>query len=291
LPAAVLRGTPGFNAHAGALDMQIDFTPSREVFPFESRWFEADGIRMYYVDEGTGRPILMCHGNPTWSFLYRKVILALRGRFRCVAVDYPGFGLSDRPERYGFTPAEHAELVGKLVDHLQVDGFIVMGQDWGGPIGTWVAAERADRLHGLVFMNTWFWPADRPLLQIFSRVMSSPPLQWAILKRNLFVEAIVPGCCVAAVRVSVGTIGLFGPHLDPLRSRALPAQSSGQRIARAAASRSLTRDARPMGVHMFYFGVEISRRPAAGNQQDRSCADAHRQSEPAFSLCRDYNWL
>src|SRR6266536_1433617 len=90
-------------------------------------------------------------------------------------------------------------------------------------------AERADRLHGLVFMNTWFWPADRPLLQIFSRVMSSPPLQWAILKRNLFVEAIVPGCCVAAVRVSVGTIGLFGPHLDPLRSRALPAQSSGQR--------------------------------------------------------------
>jgi haloalkane dehalogenase len=172
--------------------MQVAFTPSRELFPFESRWFESDGIRIHYVDEGAGQPIVMCHGNPTWSFLYRKVILRLRDRFRCVAMDYPGFGLSDRPEHYGYTPAEHAEIVGKLVDRLTLDNFIVMGQDWGGPIGMWVAAERADRVHGLGFMNTWFWPADHPGMQVFSRVMSSPPLQWAIVKRNFFVERIVP---------------------------------------------------------------------------------------------------
>jgi len=172
--------------------MQVAFTPSPELFPFQSRWFETDGIRVHYVEEGAGQPILMCHGNPTWSFLYRKVIVRLRDRFRCVAVDYPGFGLSDRPERYGYTPGEHAEIVGKLVDHLRLDRFIVMGQDWGGPIGMWVAAERADRVQGLVFMNTWFWPTDRVPMQLFSRIMGSPPLQWAILKRNFFVERIVP---------------------------------------------------------------------------------------------------
>jgi haloalkane dehalogenase len=120
--------------------MQVSFRPSPELFPFQSRWFESDGMRVHYVDEGDGQPIVMCHGNPTWSFLYRKIILRLRGHFRCVAMDYPGFGLSDRPDGYGYTPREHAEIVGKLVDHLELDRFILMGQDWGGPIGMSVAA-------------------------------------------------------------------------------------------------------------------------------------------------------
>jgi haloalkane dehalogenase len=98
--------------------MRVAFTPSPALYPFQSRWFETDGIRVHYVDEGTGRPILMCHGNPTWSFLYRKIIERLQGQFRCVAVDYPGFGLSDRPEGYGYTPAEQARIVGRLADHL-----------------------------------------------------------------------------------------------------------------------------------------------------------------------------
>jgi haloalkane dehalogenase len=108
--------------HGAETSVQVAFTPSPELFPFQSRWLQTDGTRVHYIDEGTGPPILMCHGNPTWSFLYRKVILRLRDRFRCVAVDYPGFGLSDRPERYGYTPAEHAVIVGRLVDHLQLDG-------------------------------------------------------------------------------------------------------------------------------------------------------------------------
>ncbi len=67
--------------------------------------------RVHYVDEGSGPPVVLLHGNPTWSFLYRKVIIGLRHRFRCVAPDYPGFGLSDRPDGYGYTPAEHAAVV------------------------------------------------------------------------------------------------------------------------------------------------------------------------------------
>lgn len=146
---------------------------------------------MHFVDEGSGPPVVMFHGNPTWSFLYRKVILALRDRFRCVAVDYPGFGLSERPKGYGYTSAEHAAVIGKLVDHLGLDGFIVVGQDWGGPIGMTVAVERASRVAGLVFANTWYWPA-RGSLTVFSFVMSSPPLQWLILNRNFFVNNIMP---------------------------------------------------------------------------------------------------
>jgi haloalkane dehalogenase len=172
--------------------MRVEFTPSPALFPFQSRWFEIEGIRVHYVDEGTGRPILMCHGNPTWSFLYRKLIGRLQRQFRCVAVDYPGFGLSDRPEGYGYTPAEHAGVVGRLVDQLGLDGFIVMGQDWGGPIGMSVATQRAERVAGLVFMNTWFWRTDRLAMTLFSRVMSSRPLQRRILERNFFVERLMP---------------------------------------------------------------------------------------------------
>jgi haloalkane dehalogenase len=177
---------------AGDGKMRVEFTPSPALFPFQSRWSQIDGIRVHYLDEGAGRPLLMCHGNPTWSFLYRKLIGRLQGQFRCVAMDYPGFGLSDRPEGYGYTPAEHAGIVGRLVDQLGLDGFIVMGQDWGGPIGMSVAAQRAERVAGLVFMNTWFWRTDRLAMRLFSRVMSSRPLQRRILERNFFTERLMP---------------------------------------------------------------------------------------------------
>ena len=171
--------------------MRPDFSPSPELYPFESRWFQSSVGSVHFVDEGEGRPLLMLHGNPTWSYLYRHLVQELRDRFRCVAVDYPGFGLSDRPTGYGYTPAEHSKVIGELVDSLDVDGLIVMGHDWGGPIGTSIAASRAERIAGLVLGNTWFWAPDRPF-RVFSAVMSSRPLQWAILKRNLFVERIIP---------------------------------------------------------------------------------------------------
>jgi haloalkane dehalogenase len=169
----------------------VSFVPSPDLFPFGSRWLESSAGRVHYVDEGGGRPLLMLHGNPTWSFLYRHLITELRGGFRCVAVDYPGFGLSDRPPRYGYTPAEHARVVGELVEELDLRDLVVVGHDWGGPIGLSVASATPERVEGLVLGNTWFWPADRTM-RVFSRVMSSGPMQRAILRRNFFVERIVP---------------------------------------------------------------------------------------------------
>lgn len=172
--------------------MPIDFTPDPELYPFTSRLFDSTQGRMHYIDEGAGTPILFCHGNPTWSFLYRNIITRLRDQFRCIAPDYLGFGLSDRPAGYGYTIEEHADVVGELVDHLKLDGYVSMGQDWGGPISMAVDTARADRVHGVVLGNTWFWPTDRLSMKLFSTVMSSGPMQCAILNRNFFVERMIP---------------------------------------------------------------------------------------------------
>ena len=182
--------------------MLPDFRPDARLFPFEPHWFDGAGLRLHFVDEGRGPAVVMFHGNPTWSFLYRNVILALRDRFRCIAADYPGFGLSERPNGYHYTAAEHAAVIGKLVDNLGLDGFMVVGQDWGGPIGMTVAIERANRVSGLVFANTWYWPAQGSLI-VFSLVMSSPPMQWAILRRNFFVNGIMPRSVAKAMDPAV----------------------------------------------------------------------------------------
>jgi haloalkane dehalogenase len=132
------------------------------------------------------------HGNPTWSFLYRNIITGLRDQFRCIAADYLGFGLSERPPGFSYRIEEHARVMGELVDHLHLDSYLTMGQDWGGPIGMAVAIDRADRGRGVVLGNTWFWPAADLPTNAFSKVMGSPPMQWAILRRNFFVEKIIP---------------------------------------------------------------------------------------------------
>ena len=163
----------------------------QELFPFESRFLEVDGARVHYVDEGQGPVFFGLHGNPTWSFLYRHIIDGLKDQFRCLALDYPGFGLSTAPPGYRYTVAEHAKVVEGFVTQLGLDGITLMGQDWGGPIGMTVALERADRVAGMVFANTWYWPAQGSLAT-FSVVMSSPPAQWLILQRNAFVNFIMP---------------------------------------------------------------------------------------------------
>lgn len=172
--------------------MQIDFTPDRELYPFTSRWFDSSHGRMHYIDEGSGPPILFCHGNPTWSFLYRDIITRLRGQFRCIAPDYLGFGLSDRPTGFDYTVTEQARVVGELVDSLGLDGYVSMGQDWGGPVSMAVDTQRADRVSGVVLGNTWFWPTDNMTMKVFSKAMGSRPLQRGILNRNLFVERFIP---------------------------------------------------------------------------------------------------
>lgn len=171
----------------------IDFVPDPALYPFTSRWFDSSAGRVHYIDEGTGPPIVFCHGSPTWSFLYRHIVKGLRGRYRCIAVDYLGFGLSERPAGFGYTIAEHTAVLGELIDHLRLDDFVLMGQDWGGPIGLGAATTRADRVRGIVLGNTAFWPIARPVNRAFSVIMSSRPMQRRILEQNLLVEQFLLG--------------------------------------------------------------------------------------------------
>lgn len=168
------------------------FQPDRRLFPFESRWFESPVGPVHYIDEGSGPPILFLHGNPTWSFLYRGVVIRLRKRFRCIAVDLPGFGLSARPEAYDYTPTEHAAVVSALVRKLDLRDLTIMGHEWGGPIGMRVAVDAVTRLRALIMGNTWYWPVDAWPMKTFSYVMSSAPMQTQILRRNFYVEKILP---------------------------------------------------------------------------------------------------
>src|SRR5215471_17443657 len=94
------------------------FDVPQRLFPVERRFLELDGARIHYVDEGTGNTLLLLHGNPSWSFLYRKIIAALKSDFRCVALDFPGYGLSDPAPGYHFTPKEHSDVLERFVDRL-----------------------------------------------------------------------------------------------------------------------------------------------------------------------------
>jgi cis-3-alkyl-4-acyloxetan-2-one decarboxylase len=114
------------------------------------------GGAMHVMQLGSGRPVLMLHGNPTWGFLYRRVAEELRGvGLRLVLPDLIGLGLSDKPRDAAVhTLDNHAAWLGELIDALALDGLIFVGQDWGGPIGLRALAERADRVAGMVLLNT-----------------------------------------------------------------------------------------------------------------------------------------
>jgi haloalkane dehalogenase len=165
---------------------------SEDLFPFADRYADIDGARVHYVDEGSGPPLLLLHGNPTWSFLYRDIIAGLRDRFRCIAPDYPGFGLSVAPPGYGYTPAEHAKVIEALLLRLDLTDVTLMVQDWGGPIGFAVAARQPDRFAAFVIGNTWAWPKFDPGTQLFARVLGGPIGGYLIRHRNFFVERIIP---------------------------------------------------------------------------------------------------
>lgn len=164
-----------------------------ELFPFRSHFIEVDGAHVHYIDEGTGPVFLALHGNPTWSFLYRRIVSGLQDRFRCVALDYPGFGLSSASPGYGYTVAEHAQLVEVFLERMEFRDITLMVHDWGGPIGLWVATRHPDWFRAFVVGNTWAWPAtgDRAM-RWFSRVLGSGvPGRLLVERADVFTDVLL----------------------------------------------------------------------------------------------------
>jgi len=139
------------------------YRPPENLYPFESNWLTIDGNRLHFLDEGPRNApvILMVHGNPTWSFYYRNLVLKLRDRYRCIVPDHIGCGLSDKPgeSQYPYTLARRISDLGALMDHLQPKTPIhLIVHDWGGMIGFGWAAERPAEIGSMVIANTAAFP-------------------------------------------------------------------------------------------------------------------------------------
>jgi pimeloyl-ACP methyl ester carboxylesterase len=170
----------------------------KSLYPFDSRYLDLDGARLHYVDEGRGEPVVMVHGNPTWSFYYRNLILALRDTHRCIALDHIGCGLSDKPgdDRYEYTLGRRVDDLEKLIDSLDLGERVnLVMHDWGGMIGMAWASRHPERVARLVVLNTaaFLLPASKrfPLALSLCRAPGIGPLM--VRGFNAF--------CLAAARV------------------------------------------------------------------------------------------
>jgi len=140
-------------------------------FPFAPQFREWDGLRLAHLDEGEGAPVIFVHGEPTWSFLWRKVIPPVRDAgFRCVAPDLPGFGRSDKPsdlEWYSYD--RHVAAVAALLEDLDLRGATVVVHDWGGPIGLRLAVEHPDRIERMVILDTGLFTGRQKMTEAWIR--------------------------------------------------------------------------------------------------------------------------
>ena len=136
----------------------------RKLYPFEPHWLDLPAGRMHYLDEGPAAPhpgdqetLLFIHGNPTWSFHWRRLIGALSPTYRCIAVDHLGCGLSEKPSRF-FTLDDHIGNLCQLVEELKLDRVTLVAQDWGGAIGLGAMLRHKERLRRIVLFNTGAFP-------------------------------------------------------------------------------------------------------------------------------------
>jgi haloalkane dehalogenase len=136
------------------------------LYPFRGKAFATPAGRLHTLDEGSGPPIVFLHGNPTWSFMWRELILGLRERHRCLAVDHLGCGLSDKPEAGPYTLEAHIERTTAWLRATLTETFDLVVHDWGGAIGLGVAGRMGDQVRSLTLLNTAAFPFARIPLRI-----------------------------------------------------------------------------------------------------------------------------
>ncbi len=141
-------------------------------YPFTPRQIKLNGHELSYLDEGQGPVVVMLHGNPTWSYYYRNLVLLLRDRFRIIAPDHMGCGLSSKPRNYPYQLDTHIRNVEQLLTSLEIKKFSLIVHDWGGAIGMGVAANRAQDIETLVILNTAAFRSHRIPLRI--RICRTP---------------------------------------------------------------------------------------------------------------------
>jgi haloalkane dehalogenase len=191
----------------------------RQEYPFASHYFQTAAGRMHYVDKGGGEVVLMLHGNPAWSFLYRKLIKRLSPNYRCIAPDLIGFGLSDKPYHWSYLPEDHALYIEAFIEHLGLKDITLVVNDWGGPIGMHYAVNHPENIKRLVVLNTWAWPVDDDFHYVsFSAMMGGPVGRFLIRHFNFFANSFM--------RVAFGDKSKLTQHAHDHYRNALPSGES-----------------------------------------------------------------
>lgn len=189
-------------------------TSAIEGYPFASSFLETPAGRLHYLDEGPkdGPVLLMLHGNPTWSYYWRNLVLELRATHRCIVPDHLGCGLSDKPQEHAYTLASHVDNVIRLVEHLELRGITLVVHDWGGAIGMGFAVRHPERVARLVVFNTAAFPSERmPKLIALARVPGFGAL--AIRGFNAFARVALLTCVAHRERLTPGVrAGYLAPY-------------------------------------------------------------------------------
>jgi len=197
----------------------------RGEYPFEPNALDVGGARMSYLDEGPrGAPcVVMLHGNPTWSFYYRRLVLDLRGAYRVIVPDHVGCGLSGKPRDYDYTLERRIDDIRKLIDHLGLSKISLAAHDWGGAIGFGFAARRPETIRSFTVFNTAAFRSDRIPFRI---TICRWPLVGALAVRGLngFVRAALPPWGMATKKPERFT-------REVIRGYLLPYDSWARRIA------------------------------------------------------------
>lgn len=204
-----------------------------QEYPFAHHIFDSPMGAMHFVDEGAGNPVLMLHGNPTWSFLYRKLIAPISNTHRVIVPDHIGFGLSDKPKNESvYTLTDHIDNLEALVLYLGLTNVTLVMQDWGGPIGLGFASRHPDLVKAIVILNTFgFYPPiddvdpeylklPRPLLLMRSRGLGD-----LIVRRLGFFERQVMRMATATKRdrkTKKAYTGVFSSYAERAGVMAFP---------------------------------------------------------------------
>lgn len=161
-------------------------------YPFTPKTFAQPMGTMSYLDEGTGDPFVMVHGNPSWSYEFRALIKHFSQNHRCIAPDHIGFGLSDKPQEWTYLPQQHAENLERLLESLNLNNITLIFDDWGGPIGMSYALKYPEKIKSIIVTNTWLWSVQADwYYRAFSGFMGGPIGRWLIRRYNFFAWSVV----------------------------------------------------------------------------------------------------
>lgn len=194
---------------------------NRSEYPFQPHYLPVDGGKMHYVDEGQGQPVVMVHGTPTWSFLYRHFIRGLAPDYRVLAPDHIGFGLSDKPAQWGYRPADHARNLASFIEQVGLRDLVLIVHDFGGPIGLSYALDHPDNVRALVICNTFLWSLKGDSNYELPNRLFNNPLGRFLYKRLNFSPVVL-------VRSSWGDKKTLTPEIHRHYTQAFPTPAQRQ---------------------------------------------------------------